>query len=224
MSDAIPSTRVVIVDDHPSIVQCLSQILGEEPDLEVVGSARTAAQAAAIIADVHPDVAILDITLSEEVGLGWIAKLMSRFPKLKVILHSMHSGQDMLRNALQMQVGGYVLKSSDPRSVVYAIRSVRLGGTYVDPVLMSQALARGLGSGYGAGRLGEDEPKVSPREMDTLRLTALGYGIKEIASEFKLSPKSIETYKLRAAEKLGLKTRSAIVRYAIANGWFSTLD
>lgn len=224
MDKTVQGTQVFIVDDHPSVIEGLSAILSGEPDIKVLGSARTAASAAALFADLRADVAILDISLDQQEGLGWIAKLMSKFPNVKIILHSMHAEQETLRNALQMQVAGYVLKSSDPRSVIYAIRSVRAGGTYVDPVLMSHMLARGRSPRLPAVRQEEGQPKVSMRELDTLRLTALGYGIKEIAGEFKLSPKSIETYKLRAAEKLGLKTRSAIVRYAIANGWFSTLE
>lgn len=224
MSQGIANTQLFLVDDHPSVIGGLSAILSAESDLTVLGSASTAANASALFADPRSDVGILDISLGAGDGLAWISTLMSKFPKVKVILYSMHTDQETLRNALQMQVAGYILKTSDPRSVIHAVRSVRSGGTYVDPVLMSQTLARGFGHRLMNAPGYCSQPTVSAREMETLRLTALGYGIKEIAHEFKLSPKSIETYKLRATDKLGLKSRSAIVRYAIANGWFSTLD
>ena len=224
MEKDAPSTGVFIVDDHPSIIAGLSALMASEPDLTLIGSARTADSAATHFADPRASVAILDITLEQDQGLSWIARLMSRFPTVKVLLHSMHTDQETLRNALQMQVGGFILKSSDPRLIVPAIRSVRAGGTYVDPVLLSRTLGRSSANQGIRIAPHPAHPKVSTRELDTLRLTALGYGIKEIAAEFNLSPKSVETYKLRAAEKLGLGTRSAIVRYAIANGWFSALD
>ncbi|KQT64065.1 MULTISPECIES: response regulator [unclassified Aureimonas] len=224
MTVASVATRVALVDDHPSVVEGLKSVIGLHPDLLFVGTAKSVAGVSPLFREARPEIAVLDIQLPEVEGLCWIAKVMSEFPKVKIILHSHHAEPEILRNALQMQVAGYVLKSSDPHSVVYALRSVRSGGTYVDPVLLSQALSRGPDARQrGVGRAA-DQPKVSAREMETLRLTALGYGIKEIAEEFKVSAKSIETYKLRASEKLGLKTRSSIVRHAIASGWLSTID
>lgn len=217
-------TRIALVDDHPSVIEGLKSVISLQPDLVVAGISDTAAGVERVFRLNRPDVAILDISLPDAKGLCWIAKVMSEFPKVKIILHSHHSEQDLLRSALQMQVAGYVLKTSSPHSVIYAIRSIRAGGTFIDPVLMSQALARGPVPPSRMSGMHVAAQAISPRELETLRLTALGYGIKEIADEIKVSAKSVETYKLRGAEKLGLKTRSAIVRYAIACGWLSGID
>ena len=207
---------VTLVDDHPVVLAGVRALLEATPDIRIVGEATTGAGALQIIRDKRPDVAVIDISLPDLNGIELAKKLQSACPDVKVLALTVHEDASYLQLLLQFGVRGYVLKRSAADELLDAIRTVAEGGIYLDPVLAAKA----LGDDGGAGQR-SDEAELSPREREVLRLTGQGFSNKEIAGFINVSIKSVETYKARAAEKLGLRTRSEIVRYAVSHGWLS---
>jgi len=153
-------------------------------------------------------------------GILVARRLASEGPAVRVVILTFYEDRAYVRQALQTGVRGYVLKRSAAENLIPAIRSVLAGGLYVDPGVAERIFevtpARTVGSAPIGSAL-----DLSSREAEVLKLLALGHSNKEIATELDVSVKSVETYKSRGAEKLGLKTRAEIVRYASAQGWLA---
>jgi DNA-binding NarL/FixJ family response regulator len=213
-------TRIVLADDHPIVLGGLRNLILAEPDFEVVGEASSGLVALRLIKETQPDLAILDVSMPECNGILVARRLASEGPAVRVVILTFYEDRAYVRQALQTGVRGYVLKRSAAENLVPAIRSVLAGGLYVDPGIAERifeaAPARTVGSAQAGSAL-----DLSSREAEVLKLLALGHSNKEIATELDVSVKSVETYKSRGAEKLGLKTRAEIVRYASAQGWLA---
>jgi DNA-binding NarL/FixJ family response regulator len=211
-------TRIVLADDHPVVLGGLRNLIVTEPDLEVVGEATTGSVALQLIKDKQPDVAVIDISMPECNGVVLARRLADECPHVRVLVLTFYEDQSYVRQALEHGARGYLLKRSAAENLIIAIRAVLLGGLYIDPGVaerMSAANTRpGSRSSRDTSTLG-----LSGREEEVLKLIALGHSNKEIAGELDISAKSVETYKTRGTEKLGLRTRAEIVRYAASQGW-----
>ncbi len=213
--------RVLVMDREPIVVRGLSETLRNESDVNICGVATSIAQATRVIQTERPDVAISEISFADGNVFNSIEAFQALRPNLGFIIFTSHSDLAYLQRAMQYNVRAFVLKSSDVEAILHALRSSQKGGVYVDPVIMGKAMGKQarLPDTLEAALSGVTS-RPSEREVDTLKLVAFGYSIKEIARKFGVSPKSIETYKARANQKLGLASRASIVRYAVASGWF----
>ncbi len=216
----IAKTRITLSDDHPIMLAGLRNLIEAEPDLELVGEATNGAAALKLIRDQKPDVAILDISMPEMNGIMVARKLAEDLPQVKLMVLTLHEDRAYLRQALDVGVRGYVLKRSAAENLVQAIRAVVVGGLYVDPAIVDRVFDKNISRGGRSAAPGA-MPQLTDREGEVLKLTALGFTNKEAARRLDLGVKSVETYRARGLEKLGLKTRADLVRYASAQGWLS---
>ena len=207
--------RTLIADDHPVVRAGLRAFLQEEPDLVVVGEASSAYEAVALVQELRPDVAILDIFMPGD-GIEATRTIRSTCPATKVLFLTFHDQEYYLLQALQAGAAGYVLKSSMDTELIDAIRIVASGGAFLYPagtkMLVDEYQSQVNTMSGGA------QPQLSHRERQVIKLIALGYTAREAAKILVLSPKSIETYRTRIMQKLGLHNRVALVQYAISNG------
>jgi DNA-binding NarL/FixJ family response regulator len=210
--------RIVLADDHPIVLDGLRNLIRAEPDFELVGEAASGLSALKIIREQRPDVAVLDISMPELNGIVLSRRLAGEMPALRLLILTLHEDRAYLNQALEAGVRGYVLKRSAVENLVQAIRAVLVGGLYIDPAIVGRVFESKQINKRLATRKGV-APALTDREADVLKMAALGFTNKEIASRLDVGVKSIETYKARGLEKLGLKTRAELVRYASGQGW-----
>ena len=210
--------RIVLADDHPIVLDGLRNLIRAEPDFELVGEAASGLSALKIIREQRPDVAVLDISMPELNGIVLCRRLAGEMPALRLLVLTLHEDRAYLNQALEAGVRGYVLKRSAVENLVQAVRAVMVGGLYIDPAIVGRVFESKQVNKRLAARKGV-APALTDREADVLKMAALGFTNKEIASRLDVGVKSIETYKARGLEKLGLKTRAELVRYASGQGW-----
>jgi DNA-binding NarL/FixJ family response regulator len=211
-------TRIVLADDHPIVLDGLRNLIRAERDFELVGEAASGLSALKIIREQRPDVAVLDISMPELNGIVLCRRLAGEMPALRLLVLTLHEDRAYLNQALEAGVRGYVLKRSAVENLVQAVRAVMVGGLYIDPAIVGRVFESKQVNKRLAARKGV-APALTDREADVLKMAALGFTNKEIASRLDVGVKSIETYKARGLEKLGLKTRAELVRYASGQGW-----
>jgi DNA-binding NarL/FixJ family response regulator len=216
--------RLFLVDDHFYIREGLKSLITAQPDMEVIGEADNAESACRITSGCDPgripDIIVMDLSLPGMNGVQATERIKADCPHVRVIALSMHEDVTYLRAVLAVGASGYVIKRSARQDLVQAIRSVAVGGTYIDPSLAGKITADFVhrGGPVHSEVKGRD---LSEREIAVVQLTAQGYSGKEIAARLGVSLKSVETYKTRALEKLDITTRVEIVRYAALKGWLS---
>lgn len=211
--------RVALADDHPIVLAGVKALLQEVPEIEIVGEATNGAEALEAIQTSQPDVAVVDISMAEINGLELARRLTGACPGVKLLALTVHEDRAYIQPMLQAGARGYLLKRSAAEDLLRAIRAVAAGGVYLDPAIADKALPEPQ---HNAGEKSPSE-ELSAREAEVLRLVAHGFSNKEIANKLDVSVKTIETYKARASEKLGLRTRAEIVRYGAAHGWLGDL-
>jgi two-component system response regulator NreC len=208
--------RVLIADDHAILRSGLRMLIDAQTDMTVVSEAQNGNEAIQIARKSSPDVVILDVTMPERGGLHAIRDILSHNPDTRILLLTMHEELAYLRTALAAGASGYVLKKSVDADLLSAIRAVHKGRTYVDSELASELLQHTLPErGRSPNKLSE---VLSEREVQVLKLVAEGFSSREIAQKIFVSVKTVETYRGRFAEKLGLASRADIVRYALETG------
>ncbi len=215
--------RVALADDHPVVLAGIKALLQAAPDFDVVGEATTGETALDLVQRTEPDVAVIDLSLPDLSGLELAERLAQAYPTVKVLALTVHEDRAYVQRLLQAGAKGYLLKRSAADDLPRAIRAVAAGGIYLDPAIAGMVLAEPPAPDKMPGDP-EGAEDLSPREREVLRLTAQGFANKEIAGRLEVSVKTVETYKARAAEKLGLRTRAEIVRYGASQGWLDQLD
>jgi DNA-binding NarL/FixJ family response regulator len=211
-------TRIVLADDHPIVLDGLRNLVSAEDDFQLVGEAVSGLSALKLIRDKRPDVAVLDISMPELNGIVLSRRLAGEMPDLRLLVLTLHEDRAYLNQALEAGVRGYVLKRSAVENLVQAIRAVMVGGLYIDPAIVGRVFDGNRVNKKLATRKGAS-PALTDREADVLKMAAMGFTNKEIASRLDVGVKSVETYKARGLEKLGIKTRAELVRYASGEGW-----
>ena len=211
--------RLMIADDHPVVRAGLRALLAAEPDMEVVGEAVDGATAVELALELVPDVVVMDLTMGKMDGLAATRKIVDRLPETKVVVLTMHANEEYLRQALQAGATGYVLKEAVDTEIAVAIRVVQRGEVFLYPSFTRVLLADLIQGGETDDRSQQDRYELlSEREKDVLRLVALGDTNREIAERLFLSVRTVETYRARLMEKLNLKSRGELVRYALRRG------
>ncbi|WP_230530888.1 response regulator transcription factor [Microvirga roseola] len=214
--------RVALADDHPVVLAGVKALLQEAPEIALVGEATSGQAALDVIRAETPDVAVIDISMPDLNGIDLARRVATSHPQVKLLALTVHEDRAYVQPLLQAGAKGYLLKRSAAEDLVRAIRAIAAGGVYLDPAIADRALSD---AARGAGLLQSGaEDALSQRESEVLRLTAQGYSNKEIAARLNVSIKTIETYKARASEKLGLRTRADIVRYGASHGWLADLE
>lgn len=210
---------VYIADDHAVVVDGLRSLLEAEPDIKVIGHANNGRTAVQEIGKLKPDVVIMDIVMPELNGIEATQLIHSKYPAIQIIMLSMHSSAEYVFRALQAGARGYMLKTSAGNEVIDALRVVHAGKRY-----LSQQIAEFVIDDYiGAHHVTNPLDGLSSRERQVLQLFAEGNSIAVIAESLALSPRTVETYRSRLMQKLGIRNLPELVKFAIQHG-ITSLD
>lgn len=206
--------RVFIADDHALVREGLRLIIEMQSDMEVVGEASDGKEAWQRIREIRPDVAVMDVSMPQLNGAQATENVRCYCPEVKVLAVSAYGDEAHIRQLLASGASGYVLKKAAPQELATAIRVVAEGGVHLDPQIAGQVVERYVNSGGT-----ETDGGLSARETEILVLVAYGHTNKEIAAKLHLAVKTVEGHKARINEKLLLRTRADLVRYALRRGW-----
>jgi DNA-binding NarL/FixJ family response regulator len=208
-------TRILIADDFAIVRQGLKKVLDAKPDLEVVAEAEDGREAVdkALKEDVH--LAILDVSMPRMTGIQAAAELHKRKPELKTLMLSMHDSEQFLFEALKAGASGYVLKSGADTDIVDACRAAMRGDSYLYPSAITTLVRDYVERG---GRGEEQFDVLTPRELEVLKLIAEAYTSKQIADALFISIKTVERHRQNILDKLGMRDRVELTRYAIRRG------
>ena len=207
------SIRVLVVDDHAIVRSGLRRVLDAEPDIETVSEAENADRAVFEAMEHKPDIVLMDVVMPGKSGIEGLPALLQAVPSAQVLILSMQDDPRYVREAFEAGASGYVLKEAADTEVITAVRAVAAGERYVHPALGARLLAAEL-----ADRKRADADPLSEREREVLRLLALGHTNQEIAKSLYISVRTAETHRAHIMQKLRLKSRAELVRYALENG------
>jgi DNA-binding NarL/FixJ family response regulator len=206
--------RVLLVDDHALVRAGIRSLLGAMAEVEVVGEAASGEEALEIASRERPDVVLMDIAMKRMTGLEAAARLRERHPEIRVVILSMHAGEEYVLQALRAGAVGYLLKDAATGELELALRTVIRGESWLSPSVSRQVVA-----GYGQRASAEAGPEVlTARQREVLRLVAGGKSTKEIAFFLNLSVKTVETHRAQIMERLGIRDVASLVRYALRTG------
>lgn len=208
--------RLLLADDHLLVRAGLRALLDGIEGVVVVAEADNGEQAVALALEHKPELALLDITMPGINGLQAAERILARLPETRIVVLSMHSGEEYVNRALALGVAGYLLKDAATFELQAALEAVAAGQTYLSPRLANQLFE-------SRARPGEGGPKaaLTARQIEVLILLALGRSVKEIAFELQLSAKTVETHRAQIMARLGLRDIASLVRYAIRTGLIS---
>lgn len=210
------STKVLLVDDHALIREGLRSLLEKQPDVQVVGEAEDGRRAKELVAELSPDIVIMDVTMPRLGGIEATRQIVSEFPSVKVIALSIHSKRRFVADMLGAGAAGYILKECLFDELVQAIQAVAAGGRYLSPritdVVVDDYVKRLSG--------GAESPlaALTGREREVLQLVAEGKSTKQIAVELHVSTKTIEANRRQIMEKLDMHSVAELTKYAIREG------
>ena len=211
-------TRVLLADDHALVRAGLRKLLESVPDLQVVGEVGDGLALLALVAQLQPDLVLMDIAMPGLNGLEATARVMKEWPQTRVLILSMHQNEEYVRQALRHGAAGYLLKDAAPLELDQALAVVLRGETYLSP-----AVSKGVLNDY-VQRLRSDEApaaQLTPRQREVLQLVAQGLSTKEIARRLELSVKTVETHRSQMMKQLDIHEVAGLVRYAMRVGLIS---
>ena len=203
--------RILIADDHAVVRGGLRALLGDAPDLEVVGEAADGDETLSLAASLHPDLVLLDITMPPEDGIRTARRLKAEHPEILVLFLTMHEDEGLLHEALRAGAAGYVIKRAEETEILQAIRAACQGDIYVHPAMTRALLHQPVTTEH---RRGPPVETLTRREVEVLRLLAKGNTNRQIASLLGLSIRTVENHRANLMAKLGLASRVELVTYA----------
>lgn len=209
--------RVVLADDHAVVRAGLKAVLGGAKDIEVIGEAKNGREAVMMAERFDPDVVVMDLSMPELDGTAATKEIVQKGLRAKVLVLTMHAEEEYLVPLMEAGAAGYLVKSAADRELVDAVRAVAHGDLYVRAAA-ARVLAKNLTKKDPAQSERERFEKLTQRERDVLRFVAKGYSAPEIGERLFISPKTVDTYKQRIQEKLGLGHRSDYVQFALKLG------
>jgi two-component system invasion response regulator UvrY len=210
--------KVLLADDHSIVREGLRRIVEESDDMEVVAEAADGKEAIHQIRKSRPDVAVIDISMPEIDGLEVLRQIQPEYPELPILILTMHEEQQYAVRAIEAGARGYITKKSAPEQLVKAIRKVYAGSRY-----LSEEAAEALALRVAKGKSGQSPlDLLSTRELQVLRRLALGHTNREIAENYNISIKTVDTYRLRLLKKLSLRNNAELSRFAIQNRLIET--
>jgi DNA-binding NarL/FixJ family response regulator len=211
--------RIFIVDDHPIVRDGLITLINRQQDLRVCGEAEEAPQALKSISELKPEVVIVDIGLKSSDGIELTKSIKARYPRLPVIVLSIHDESVYAERALRAGAQAYLMKEVVSKNIVTAIRTVLSGEIYVSNT-MGKKLLRKISAAGNVDTISAPIDSLSDRELEIFRLIGQGYKPSKIAESMHLSVKTVETYRARIKDKLNLANADELLRYAIQ--WVSS--
>jgi DNA-binding NarL/FixJ family response regulator len=209
--------RVVLADDHSVVRAGLKAVLGAAKDIEVIGEAKNGIEAVTLAERFKPDVIVMDLSMPDMDGTAATKEIVAKGLDVRVLILTMHAEEDYLVPLMEAGAAGYLVKSAADRELVDAVRAVAHGDVYVR-ASAARVLAKNLTKKDPAQSERERFEKLTERERDVLRFVAQGYSAPEIGEKLFISPKTVDTYKQRIQEKLGLMHRSDYVQLALKLG------
>ena len=215
--------RVVLADDHSVVRAGLKAVLGAARDIDVVGEASDGAEAVALVERLKPHVVVMDLSMGKVDGRTATKEIVAKGLPTKVLVLTMHAEEEFLVSVLEAGAAGYLVKSAADRELVDAVRAVANGDVYVRQSAAS-VLVKGLTKKDPAKAEREAFEKLTVRERDVLRLVAQGYTAPEIGERLFISPKTVDTYKQRIHEKMGLAHRPEYVQLALRLGLLDSVE
>ena len=207
--------RILLTDDHTLFRQGIRTLLSAEPDMEVVGEAANAGEAVTFAAQLHPEVVLMDIGMTGMSSFEATRLIRKDRPETRVVFLSMYDDEDYLAECVEMGASGYILKESPADQLITAIREVQRGGSFLSPRLLTRLVddfrMQGRGGTVRQPRFGT----LTKREREILKMLAEGRSVKEIATGFDLSVKTVEAHKFNLMRKLDIHNKAQLVQYAI---------
>lgn len=209
--------RVLLADDHAVLRSGLNLLLKGQDDFVIVGEAPTGLAAITLAEELQPDLILLDLSMPGMGGLEALETIQQKSPNSKILILTMHSEPEYLRQAIENGASGYIVKKAADVELITAMRAVMRSEIYVHSSMTKSLLGDVLSDDDD-----ENEPDIwevlSSREQQVLKLVALGHTSAKIAEKLNLSPKTVETYRARGMKKTKFKTRAALVRFALRRG------
>jgi DNA-binding NarL/FixJ family response regulator len=205
-------TRIAIADDHAIVRKGLRQIVSDAPDLTVTGEAGSADDLLTLLRSAAVDLVVLDLGLGERSGIELLQHIRSEFPKLPVLILSMHREDVFAVRALRAGASGYIQKEDAPEALLLAIRRIAGGGTYLSP-----AMSERIASDVAHGTVVLPHERLSDREFEVFRLLGSGMSVTDIAHSLNLSVKTVSSHRTRILEKTGFQKNADIVDYVISH-------
>lgn len=209
-------TKILLADDHVVVRDGLRMVLDAAPDLEVVAQADDGAEAVELALANGIDLAILDVSMPRMTGLQAAREISRRKPELRILMLSMHENEQYLFEALKAGASGYVLKSVANRDLIEACRATMRGEPFLYPAAVT-SLVRDYLDGARRGETVPEDP-LTPRELEVVKLIAEGHTSEEIAQMLVISKKTVDRHRANMLEKLGMRNRVELTRYAIRRG------
>jgi DNA-binding NarL/FixJ family response regulator len=204
--------RLAIADDHPIVREGLRRIAADDAGISVTGEASTAAELFRLLAAAAVDVILLDVSMPGATFVETLKDLREQHPSIKVLVLSAHPEDQWAMRALRAGASGYLTKDHSPDQLVQAIRKVARGGKYV-----SESMAEKLAGMVDAGGTRAPHERLSDREFEVLRALGSGMMVKDVATQLRLSAKTVSTYRTRLLEKMGLESKADLVRYVVTH-------
>lgn len=209
--------RVILVDDHAVVRAGLKAVLGASRDIEIVGEASNGADAIALAERVDPDVVIMDLSMDRMDGAAATREMVAKHLRARVLILTMHAEEDYLISVLEAGASGYLMKNAADLELVDAVRTVARGDMFIRPSA-ARILAQGIGKKDPLAAERARFERLTEREQSVLTLTAQGYSAPEIGERLFISPKTVDTYKQRIGDKLGLTHRAEYISFALKLG------
>ncbi len=209
-------TNIVLADDHPVVRRGLRALLEAEPDFSIVGEADDGLNAVELVRHLRPDVLVVDLMMPGMCGLEVTRQVSRHAPPIRVVILSMHASEAYVLEALKNGAAGYVLKDSSAADLVQAIREVSAGRRYLCPPLSQRAIETYLQKAEAT--IQDVYETLTTREREVLRLAVESHSNTAIAGRLFISPRTVETHRAHLMRKLGLRTRTDLIRYALQRG------
>ena len=207
--------NVLIADDHAIVRTGLRALLTSEPDLQLVGEATGGYEAIELVGKTHPDILILDLSMPDLDGIAVTRQLKPEYPDLLILILTVHEDEAMLGEAIRAGASGYIVKHAAEAELIAAINTIRRGDLYVDPAMLHVLLVK---SPKPRTEQPASPDPLTPRETDVLKLIVQGYTNRQVGEELGISVRTVEGHRANLLEKLGLRTRVELVRYARDRG------
>lgn len=206
--------KIYIADDHVMFRDGIKAMLEPEQEMYVIGEGDNEEQILSDCKELNPDIILMDISMKETDGIDVTLKLKSTQPEIKILAVSMHNESNYIKSMLDNGANGYILKSTGRTEMISAIKAVHGGATF-----LSGEVSTSLLQGMNQANTTKSLIKLTPREVEVLRMVAEEYSNQEIANTLFISPRTVDTHKRNLLEKLGLKNTAGLVKYAIQNGY-----
>lgn len=207
--------RVLIADDHAIVRTGLRTLLSADPSMDLVGEAGGGQEAIQLVEQTRPDVLLLDLSMPDLDGIQVTRAVKSSFPRLRILVLTIHEDQGLLREAIRAGAAGYILKRAAESELISAIHVLMRGDMYVDPAMMRELLSEAVAPVRNAEAMVE---QLTPREVEVLKYIVQGYTNRQIGEELSISVRTVEGHRANLSGKLGLHSRVDLVRYAREHG------